>query len=104
MSLSHKLCPHCGKELNIKTYKEHKRLYYNDSTKEWLRTEPTLFESDSEASTDMSLPGDNDSPAKMLSDCDEELRATGSLFSGSDLYENDSEMEYTASENVQTPG
>ena len=30
------VCPHCNKELNIKRYKEHKRLYFNEVTKQWM--------------------------------------------------------------------
>ena len=30
------ICPHCKKELNIKRYKEHKRLYFNKDTKQWI--------------------------------------------------------------------
>ena len=32
---THKICPHCNKELNIKTYKDHKQLYFNADTKVW---------------------------------------------------------------------
>lgn len=30
------LCPHCNKNLNIKRFKEHKRLYFNESSKQWI--------------------------------------------------------------------
>ena len=33
--LSHKYCPHCKKDCNIKTYKDHKRLYFDSDTKSW---------------------------------------------------------------------
>lgn len=54
---SHRICPHCSKELNIKTYKEHRRLYYDSSTSKWYvveKTEP-LIENDSSSSSDTSL-------------------------------------------------
>ena len=37
--LTHRRCPHCGKVLNIKTFKEHRRLYYDDATKLWTTNE-----------------------------------------------------------------
>ena len=33
--LTHKYCPHCEKECNIKTYKDHKRLFFNHDSKSW---------------------------------------------------------------------
>ena len=33
--LSRKYCPHCKKDCNIKTYKDHKRLYFDSDTKFW---------------------------------------------------------------------
>ena len=30
------VCPHCDRELNIKRYKEHKQLYFNKATKQWM--------------------------------------------------------------------
>ena len=36
--LSYKVCPHCQKELNIRTYKDHKRLYFNEEIKSWFQT------------------------------------------------------------------
>ena len=56
MKLSHKWCPHCRKELNIKPYKEHKRLYFNESTKQWLNVDEHVGGSDSDTSTNLSLP------------------------------------------------
>ena len=50
---TYKLCPHCHKELNLKRYKEHKRLYFNDDTKQWLKEESraTVSESSSDFSS-----------------------------------------------------
>ena len=36
MKRTHKICPHCNKEINIKTFKDHKRLYYNEVSKTWI--------------------------------------------------------------------
>lgn len=30
-------CEHCNKELNLKIFREHKRLYYNSSSRTWVR-------------------------------------------------------------------
>lgn len=45
--LSYKVCLHCNKELNIKIYKEHKRLYYDASKGVWSQ-ESLLLDSDKE--------------------------------------------------------
>ena len=37
--VTHKVCPHCKKELNLKTYKDHKRLYYDISSNTWLASQ-----------------------------------------------------------------
>ena len=101
--LSHKWCPHCGKELNIKTYKEHKRLYYNESTKEWLGND-----SESEASTDMSLPDTADempSHSSQSSDDEcEDLGTTGNTFFDCGLSDSDDEMECNSDSIQATAG
>ena len=33
---THRICPHCDKELNIKTYRAHRRLYFDSQSKSWL--------------------------------------------------------------------
>ena len=33
----YRVCPHCGKELNLKKFREHKRLYYESGTKQWCK-------------------------------------------------------------------
>lgn len=35
MRLTHKFCPHCKRECNIKTYKDHKRLYFSQEENTW---------------------------------------------------------------------
>lgn len=37
--VSHRLCKHCNKTLNVKTYKEHKRLYYDQATRHWYQAQ-----------------------------------------------------------------
>ena len=59
----YKVCPHCDKNLNMKTYKEHKRLYFDDQLKVW-HCSPESDSGDSD-STDISqpdsVPNDSDS-------------------------------------------
>ena len=31
-----RVCEHCRKEVSIKIYREHKRLFYNESSKSWV--------------------------------------------------------------------
>ena len=33
---THRICPHCDKELNIKTRRVHRRLYFDSQSKSWL--------------------------------------------------------------------
>ena len=49
--MTHRYCPHCQKDCNIKTYKEHKRLYFYSDTRSWYVAstfEQGAAESDSE--------------------------------------------------------
>ncbi len=34
----YRVCPHCEKQLNLKIFREHKKLHYNLSTKLWTKT------------------------------------------------------------------
>ena len=34
---NYKLCGHCDKELSMKIFKEHRRLYYDSANKSWIR-------------------------------------------------------------------
>ena len=36
LSLKYKVCPHCSRSLNIKTFKEHKRLFYSEQSSTWI--------------------------------------------------------------------
>ena len=51
--LTHKYCPHCQKDCNVKTYKEHRRLFFNPAKKSWYvppsTSEQTAVESDVES-------------------------------------------------------
>ena len=38
------LCGHCGKMLTLKTYRRHRKLYYQSETDEWITAE-VLFPS-----------------------------------------------------------
>ena len=49
--LSHKCCPYCKKDCNIKTYKDHKRLHFDSDMKSWYvssASDGAAFESDIE--------------------------------------------------------
>lgn len=39
---SHRHCPHCDNLLNVKTFKEHKRLFFDRDTKLWHRVPNTV--------------------------------------------------------------
>ena len=46
--MTHKYCPYCQKDCNVKTYKEHRRLFYNPDKKSWYvasTSEQTAIES-----------------------------------------------------------
>ena len=62
LRLTHRYCPHCQKECNIKTYKDHKKLFYNPDTVSWYVAstfKDRVTESDSE-SFNSSLPSDDE--------------------------------------------
>ena len=52
----YKSCPHCSKELNLKKFKEHERLFFNADDKEWCRE----FGSDDESSVMSSIEDCNE--------------------------------------------
>ena len=35
-------CPHCNENLSLKTFKSHKRLYFNEDAMEWIKKVPKL--------------------------------------------------------------
>jgi len=48
---SYRVCEHCGKEVNIKIYREHKRLYFDATTNTWAKDHDDVTESSSELSS-----------------------------------------------------
>lgn len=36
-AITHRICPHCDKQLNLKTYHAHRRLYFDSQSKSWLK-------------------------------------------------------------------
>lgn len=76
--LAYKFCPHCKRECNIKTYKQHKRLFFNSDLKTWY-TARTLPEkrvsSDSNTDSLCSFPSDksNDSEKELLDEVEVNL-------------------------------
>ena len=41
--LAYKFCPHCGNELNIRSYKDHKRLYFDEETNSWFQESKSVI-------------------------------------------------------------
>ena len=76
--LSYNFCLHCNKELNIKIYKEHKRLYYDTDKGIWSQ-DVALLNHNNEELSDFNSPGvsdyDTDPAIEMLEDqlCNEDL-------------------------------
>ena len=65
--LTHKYCPHCKKDCNIKTYKDHKRLFFNSDTKSWYCEGAVASEeSDGECDLQASISSDEE-PERELS-------------------------------------
>ena len=52
---NYKLCHHCNKELNIKRFKEHERLFFNKDANEWMK------DTDIDAAEDGAAPDSNES-------------------------------------------
>ena len=84
--LTHKYCPHCKKECNIKTYKDHKRLFFNPESKAWYQestNESATHESDedcnsiAELSSDEELERQPSPPLMLLEDDGARLKDTG---------------------------
>lgn len=72
---SYILCKHCNKELSIKIYKEHKRLYYDQSNNTWTMTDDNVQQCSSSdfASMDefeLLLNSEQEIPVHMDSDTD----------------------------------
>ena len=81
----HCLCPHCGHNLNKKSFKEHKRLYFSQATKEWVKSH-SLQTADSSDDDLPSLP-DSESDHSILDEGGENDKAgsrSPSLESGNE--------------------
>ena len=59
--LTHKHCPHCQKDCNVKTYKEHRRLFFNQAKKSWYVPLSTSEQTAAESDVDSSLASEEDS-------------------------------------------
>ena len=69
----YKNCEHCRKDLSIKIYKEHKRLYYNPATKSWCKDLDQQDDSSTEFSdafSDIDKLMDSDSEKSTASCCE----------------------------------
>ena len=47
-----KVCEHCGKYITLKIYKEHRRLFYNQSNKAWVKDQEEAVSSSEISSID----------------------------------------------------
>ncbi len=60
----YKYCPHCQKQCNIKTFREHKRLYFNFETNSWVNSLDLLpknsLASDVESDSTLDLSSENE--------------------------------------------
>ncbi len=57
LSLKYKLCPHCSRSLNIKTFKEHKRLFFSEQSGTWILSNES-YDSGSDSSDISIEPGE----------------------------------------------
>ena len=71
----YKSCEHCRKELSIKIYKEHKRLYYDPATKSWCNDLDEQDNSSTEFSSvsDIDIVVDSDSEKSKASDYESDI-------------------------------
>ena len=47
-----RVCEHCGKDVTLKIYREHKRLFYNQSKKAWVTDQEEAVSSSEISSVD----------------------------------------------------
>ena len=66
LSLKYRLCPHCSRSLNIKTFKEHKRLFYCEQSGSWMLSNKA-YDSGSDSS-DISIEPGEASPEALCED------------------------------------
>lgn len=67
----YKLCPHCSKEMSIKKFKEHERLFYDSCSRKWCVEEKD--KSDSDESSVFSSIEDLTTHEQVLSDDFEDI-------------------------------
>jgi len=72
LKLLYKFCPHCQKQCNIKTYKDHKRLYFNVETKSWLTATSCNSASAKYSAIPEEVAYDSDSSLSHDSDADDQ--------------------------------
>ena len=78
VKVDRRFCPHCKRSVSIKTFKAHKRLYFDSSTNSWHHQSESLSERDvlsSDESTD-SPPGSVGSVPSISADPDFSLDTT----------------------------
>ena len=56
----YKICGHCHKELNLKIYKDHKRLYYDPVNKSWVQDDNCDAQGGDQSSSDFDSIDDID--------------------------------------------
>ena len=71
-ALSHKFCPHCKKSCNIKTYREHKRLYFSQDLNHWYATDYTTNSEEEAEELDLDLDLTDESETGDPDDFEEE--------------------------------
>lgn len=70
---SRRLCPHCDQCVSFKTYKAHRRLYYDPASDRWLgkTADLTAASSTSDVCTDLDQPPSSFGENMELDDSDE---------------------------------
>lgn len=78
----YKFCPHCCKEVSKKIYKEHRRLFYDNSEKIWTKEKAMCHNDDESCTSDFSSLDEFDMKGDYLEMVSEVDRA--SIFSDSE--------------------
>ena len=80
LSLKYKVCPHCSHSLNIKTFKEHKRLFFSEQSGTWIHSNDN-YDSGSDSSDISIEPGETSPPEPVY----EETMSNGEFSSDMDM-------------------
>ena len=80
LSLKYKVCPHCSRSLNIKTFKEHKRLFFSEKSGTWIHSNKN-YDSGSDSSDISIEPGETSPPEPLY----EETMNDGEFSSDIDM-------------------